>query len=86
MKTILHLDTSARPLYSSKENRNSVSRELAHNFRKLWKMKTSSTKVIYRDIGTNPPDFINEAWIAAVFVQKNKGQRSKMLCFPYQIN
>jgi len=30
-------------------------------------MKISNTKFIYRDLGTNPPGFINEAWIEAVF-------------------
>lgn len=30
-------------------------------------MKRSNTKIIYRDLGANPPSFISEAWIAAVF-------------------
>jgi len=67
MTTILHLDTSVRSLCNSRESHNSISRKLAHNFRELWEMKISNTKFIYRDLGTNPPCFINEAWIEAVF-------------------
>lgn len=67
MTTMLHLDTSARTLDKSRSNRNSISRTLADSFRKQWKKKITNTKVIYRDLGKNPPDFINEAWIAAVF-------------------
>ena len=41
----------------------------ADKFRKQWEGKNPIGKVIYRDIGQNSPDFINEAWIAAVFTQ-----------------
>ncbi|VAW88604.1 FMN-dependent NADH-azoreductase [hydrothermal vent metagenome] len=67
MTTILHLDTSARTLDKSRSNRNSISRALANSFREQWEKKITNTEVIYRDLGANPPDFINEAWIAAVF-------------------
>jgi len=67
MKTILHLDTSARKLDKSRSSRNSISRTLADSFREQWEKKITNTKVIYRDLGKNPPDFIDEAWIAAVF-------------------
>ncbi|MCF6363219.1 MAG: NAD(P)H-dependent oxidoreductase [Gammaproteobacteria bacterium] len=67
MSVILHIDTSARTLDKSRTNNNSVSRMLADNFREEWKSKNPNGRVIYRDIGQNPPDFINEAWIAAVF-------------------
>lgn len=67
MTTILHLDTSARTLDKSRSNRNSISRALANSFREQWEKKITNTEVIYRDFGANPPDFINEAWIAAVF-------------------
>lgn len=69
MATILHLDTSARTLCQSKRSHQSISRGLAYDFRKLWEKKMSNTKIIYRDLGANPPDFINQAWITAVFTQ-----------------
>lgn len=67
MSVILHIDTSARTLNKSRTKNNSVSRMLADKFREGWESKNSNGKVIYRDIGQNPPDFINESWIAAVF-------------------
>ncbi|MEP1742927.1 MAG: NAD(P)H-dependent oxidoreductase [Kangiellaceae bacterium] len=67
MPTILHLDTSARSLDKSRTNRNSISRALAESFREQWKNRISNTKVIYRDLAKNPPHFIDEAWIGAVF-------------------
>ncbi len=67
MTTILHLDASARSLDKSRQNRNSISRSLADSFREQWENKMINTKLIYRDLGKNPPDFISEAWIAAVF-------------------
>ncbi|MFT7009971.1 MAG: FMN-dependent NADH-azoreductase [Colwellia sp.] len=74
MTTILHIDTSARSLDKSRPNRNSISRTLADSFREQWESKVTDTKVIYRDLGKNPPDFINETWIAAVFTPD--GQRT----------
>lgn len=67
MPTILHLETSVRKFDKSKSSHNSISRTLADSFREQWKNKIPSTKFIYRDLGENPPDFISEAWIAAVF-------------------
>lgn len=67
MTTILHLDTSARTLDKSRSKHNSISRTLADSFREQWQKKISETEVIYRDLGANPPDFISESWISAVF-------------------
>ncbi|MBV1930222.1 MAG: NAD(P)H-dependent oxidoreductase [Porticoccaceae bacterium] len=67
MTTILHLDTSARTLDKSRSKHNSISRTLADSFREQWEKKITDTEVIYRDLGANPPDFINELWIAAAF-------------------
>lgn len=76
MPTLLHLDTSARSLDRSRSNHNSISRMLADNFRVQWQKKNPDTDVIYRDLGKAPPDFINEAWIAAVFTP-NKQRTEK---------
>jgi len=67
MSTMLHIDTSVRALDRLRSGHNSISRMLADKFRKQWESKNPNGKIIYRDIGQNPPDFINEAWITAVF-------------------
>ena len=74
MTVILHIDTSVRSFDQSKTHRNSISRALANQFSEQWKEKDSTTKFIYRDLVRNPPEFINEAWIAAVFT--NAPQRT----------
>ena len=70
MTVILHIDTSVRSFEQSKTSRNSISKTLANQFSEQWKTKDSSTKFIYRDLGRNPPEFISEAWVAAVFTKE----------------
>ncbi|RYD65056.1 MAG: FMN-dependent NADH-azoreductase [Verrucomicrobiaceae bacterium] len=60
MKTLLVIDSSAR------SNR-STTRALTHRFAKAWKDRFGSEAVIHRDLGTNPPSAIDEAWIASAF-------------------
>lgn len=65
MPTILHIDSSAR-----KER--SISRALAKEFTSQWHTKYTTDKVIYRDIGSKPPEFISGNWIEAVFTPDEK--------------
>jgi len=65
MPTILHIDSSAR-----KER--SISRALAKEFTSQWHAKYTTDKVIYRDIGSTPPEFISGNWIEAVFTSDEK--------------
>ncbi|MNF43185.1 FMN-dependent NADH-azoreductase 1 [compost metagenome] len=60
MTTLLHIDASAR-------GDRSLSRKLSRAFVDSWRDRDPSTEVITRDVGQNPPPFINEDWIAAVF-------------------
>ena len=79
MTTILHIDASARSLDKSRHHRNSISRSLADDFRRQWLAQITNTKFIYRDLGKNPPGFISEDWIAAVFTpdeQKTAEQKA----------
>ncbi|MES0884381.1 FMN-dependent NADH-azoreductase [Roseibium sp. SCP14] len=46
---------------------NSISRAIAATFMEKWGQTNPGDKVIRRDIGMNPPDIINQDWIAAVF-------------------
>ncbi|ARU86752.1 FMN-dependent NADH-azoreductase [Pseudomonas sp. M30-35] len=60
MTTLLHIDASVR-------SERSLSRKLSQAFVDAWVEQDGNTKVIVRDIGRNPPPFITEEWIAAVF-------------------
>ncbi|WP_421783552.1 FMN-dependent NADH-azoreductase [Kiloniella litopenaei] len=70
MSTILHLDSSARRTDNSESSYNSISKTLAAKFIEEWKKQRQNDTVIYRDLGQNPPDFINQDWIAAVFTDE----------------
>jgi len=37
-----------------------------------WMTANTEDKVIYRDIGLNPPEFVSQNWIAAVFTPDDK--------------
>lgn len=63
MAVLLHIDASAR-----KER--SISRALAKEFNRQWLLNRPQDTYLYRDIGTTPPDFVSENWIAAAFVAK----------------
>ncbi|MBR9868052.1 MAG: ACP phosphodiesterase [Oceanospirillales bacterium] len=65
MTAILHIDASAR-----KER--SISRALGEKFKHQWLSEKPADLFIYRDIGSTPPDFISESWIAAVFTPEEK--------------
>ena len=65
MTTLLHIDTSAR-------RQRSVSRALAEAFVSQWRKYYATDKLIYRDVGSFPPEFVSEEWIAAAFVRGKK--------------
>jgi len=60
MTTLLHIDASVR-------SDRSLSRKLSKAFVDRWVERESLAQVIRRDVGHNPPPFITEEWIAAVF-------------------
>lgn len=60
MTTILHIDASAR-------GERSLSRALSKAFVDSWFVREPDAEIITRDVGRDPPPFITEAWIAAVF-------------------
>ncbi len=67
MKTVLHIDSSVRRSDNSVASYNSISKDLGALFMDKWMSKNHHDKVIYRDLGLNPPEFISQDWIAAVF-------------------
>ncbi|CAN7518479.1 NAD(P)H-dependent oxidoreductase [Bosea sp. LjRoot90] len=60
MTTLLHLDASAR-------GERSLSRALSRSFVDAWLAREPDASVIARDVGRDPPPFLNEAWVAAAF-------------------
>jgi FMN-dependent NADH-azoreductase len=72
MTTILHIDTSARRVDNEIQAYNSISKTLSANFMDKWRTVNNEDKVIYRDLALNPPEFISQDWIAAVFTPDEK--------------
>lgn len=72
MKTILHIDTSARRTDNKVQDYNSISKKLSAYFMDTWLSSNTDDRVIYRDIGLNPPPYIDQDWIAAVFTPLDK--------------
>jgi len=60
MKTLLHIDASVR-------RERSLSRRLSNLFVETWLENCPGDHVIKRDVGLQPPPFVTESWIAAVF-------------------
>lgn len=81
MKTVLHIDTSARRTDHDVQAYNSISKTLAATFMDKWMTENNESNVIYRDLGLNSPAFISEAWIAAVFTPDDKqtNEQKKLL-------
>ena len=74
MATILHLDASVRGDHS-------LSRGLSRHFMKSWRKRRPDDTVIYRDLGREPPAFVTESWITAVFTapeQRTEEQRAEV--------
>ncbi|MES1932930.1 FMN-dependent NADH-azoreductase [Salinisphaera shabanensis T35B1] len=60
MTHILRIDASARQARS-------LSRILGDLFIQRWQQAEPEAPLIRRDVGTQPPPAISEAWIAAAF-------------------
>jgi len=67
MKTLLHIDASARKITNPVPAFNSISKSIAASFIEKWRATNDEDNFIYRDVGISPPDFISQDWITAVF-------------------
>lgn len=67
MSTLLHIDSSVRAAKNPNPAHDSISKNIAHRFVDTWKNNRPTDEYIYRDVGTNPPGFITQEWIGAVF-------------------
>lgn len=72
MSTILHIDSSVRAIDNPNPNHNSISKNVALKFINTWRQMRHTDEYIYRDVGMNPPGFITQEWIGAVFTPDEK--------------
>lgn len=72
MSTLLHIDSSVRAVSNPNPNHNSLSKKIALHFVKRWKQNRPLDDYIYRDVGVNPPAFINQDWVGAVFTPEQE--------------
>ncbi len=72
MSTLLHIDSSVRAANNQNTDHNSISKTIALQFVDIWKYNRPEDEYIYRDVGVNPPDFITQDWIGAVFTPDEK--------------
>ncbi|ENX58061.1 MULTISPECIES: FMN-dependent NADH-azoreductase [Acinetobacter] len=72
MTTLLHIDASVRAAFNPNPSHNSISKNIAKRFIETLKQQQVIDEYIYRDVGMNPPAFINQDWIGAVFSPEEK--------------
>lgn len=72
MLHLLHIDSSARPGLAGTDDHGSHSRHLTRRFINQWQSRRPRDTVTYRDIGQNPPSFINREWIQSAFTPPDK--------------
>jgi FMN-dependent NADH-azoreductase len=81
MSTLLHVDSSVRAASNPNPEHDSISRNIALKFVHSWRKHRPYDEYIYRDVGANPPDFIDQDWIGAVFTpeeQRSPAQKQKL--------
>ncbi|MBC3767070.1 FMN-dependent NADH-azoreductase [Neptunicella marina] len=67
MSVILHVDSSVRAISNANPEHDSISKKLAKKFILQFAEDAGIDEYIYRDVGINPPRFITQDWIGAVF-------------------
>lgn len=72
MRTVLHLDSSARPGGSDLASFGSHSRRLSARFIERWRERRPYDRVLYRDVGQNPPRPVSGQWIHAAFTRPDQ--------------
>jgi len=78
MKTVLYITASARQYHPYQQQHQSISRMLGESFIHEFKRHHKQTEIIYRDLSTSPPAYIDQEFIAASFAQGelNKAQQA----------
>ena len=78
MSVILHIDSSVRKISNTNSDHDSISKNLAKLFITQLTNETNIDEYIYRDIGVNPPHFITQDWIGAVFTPTAKRNKQQL--------
>jgi len=82
MSVLLHVDSSVRNIANANPDHNSISKNLAKQLVSALQEHNAIDEYIYRDVGVNPPGFITQEWIGAVFtpeLQQTPQQRELLL-------
>lgn len=82
MSVLLHVDSSVRNISNANPDHNSISKNLAKQLVSALQEHNAIDEYIYRDVGVNPPGFITQEWIGAVFtpeLQQTPQQRELLL-------
>ncbi|MCB4437419.1 NAD(P)H-dependent oxidoreductase [Alteromonas sp. McT4-15] len=82
MSVLLHVDSSVRNISNANPDHNSISKSLAKQLVSALQEHNAIDEYIYRDVGVNPPGFITQEWIGAVFtpeLQQTPQQRELLL-------
>lgn len=82
MKTVLHLDSSPRRTNNDNSGYNSISKKIARAFTDaLMDRNDENYELIYRDLMMDPPPYITQDWIGAVFtpMDKRSAQQKELL-------
>lgn len=69
MRTLLHIDSSARPGRSDESRFGSHTRRLTARFVERWRALRPGDRIIHRDVGANPPAPVTGDWIHAAFTK-----------------
>ena len=72
MTTLLHLDASARAGLSGTDPFGSHPRRLSRRFVDQWLQHEPDARIIYRDVGQNPPPPVTGRWIHAAFTPETQ--------------
>ncbi|MEQ5769244.1 NAD(P)H-dependent oxidoreductase [Halomonas sp. H33-56] len=75
MATLLHLDASARSGLSGSQPHGSHSRRLSAHFVTQWQRARPDDRVVYRDVGQQPPRPVTGDWIHAAFTKPEARDR-----------
>jgi FMN-dependent NADH-azoreductase len=74
MRTLLHIDSSARSGLSGTTLHGSHTRRLTADFVDHWCRVHPATKIVYRDVGAEPPAPVTGPWIHAAFTPETERQ------------
>ncbi len=78
MSIVLHVDSSVRAESNLNSEYDSISKKLAKRFVTQFRKYVEIDEYIYRDVGINPPHFITQEWIGAVFTPESKRNKQQI--------